>query len=58
MAYELDEKTYNSYRAMSLRAYALTGKEITEEQAKVLINLMKKKTSITEQNTIITNYLL
>ena len=58
MAYELDEKTYNSYRTMSLRAYALTGKEITEEQAKVLIKLIKKTTSITEQNTLITNYLL
>ena len=57
MGYLLDEKTYNSYRTMSLRAYGLTGKEITEEQAKTLIKLIRKTTDIDEQNTIIITYL-
>lgn len=57
MAYELDEKTYNSYRRMSLRAYNLTGKEITEEQAKQLVKLIKKTTDIAVQNELITKYL-
>jgi len=57
MAYELDEKTYNSYQRMSLRAYALTSVEITETQAKRLIKLIKKTLTVAEQDTIITNYL-
>ena len=57
MAYELDEKTYNSYQRMSLRAYALTSVEITETQAKRLIELIKKTLTVAEQDTIITNYL-
>jgi len=57
MAYELDEKTFNSYRRMSLRAYYLTGKEITEEEAKQLIKLIKKTTTKEEQDAIIINYL-
>lgn len=57
MAYELDEKTFNSYRTMSLRAYALTGDEITEAQAKQLIKLIKKTLTKEEQDEIIINYL-
>jgi len=57
MGYLLDEKTYNSYRTMSLRVYDLTGEEITEEQAKTLIKLIRKTTDIDEQNTIIITYL-
>jgi hypothetical protein len=57
MAYELDEKTFNSYRRMSLRAYSLTGKEITEEEAKQLVKLIKKTTKKEEQDAIIINYL-
>ena len=57
MAYELDEKTFNSYRRMSLRAYELTGKEITEDEAKQLIKLIKKTDDIDVQNNLIINYL-
>ena len=57
MAYLLDEKTYNDYASMSFRAYVLTSVEITEDQAKQLIKLIKKTTTVEEQDTIITNYL-
>jgi hypothetical protein len=57
MAYELSEKVYNDYELMALRAYDLTGETISEEQAAQLIKLIKKTTTIAEQNTIIINYL-
>ena len=58
MAYLLDEKTYNDYASMSFRAYVLTSIEITEEQANILIKLIKKTTTVEEQDALITNYLL
>ena len=57
MAYELDEKTYNSYRRMSLRAYCLTGKETTEDESKQLIKLIKKTLTKEDQDELIINYL-
>ena len=57
MAYELDEKTYNSYRRMSLRAYSLTGKETTEDESKQLIKLIKKTLTKEDQDELIINYL-
>ena len=55
--YELDERTYNDYLAMSLRVKDLTGDDIDEDQAKELIKRIRKTTTISEQETIIINYL-
>jgi len=58
MSYLFDEKTYNHLRHVSLRAYELTNKEITTEQAQEIIKLIKKTETIAQQDTLIIKYLM
>mgnify|MGYP000506915579 CR=1 FL=1 len=41
---------------MGLRTYEVTATQINNEQAEKLIKLIKKVTTLAEQETIITNY--
>ena len=50
-------KQQQKYLFIGIRAYQLTGTQITEEQADYIADLIKDATTIEEQNTLIINYL-